>query len=82
MNSPIGKQWSKSLRDETKQAIREMRIGTPDGRLYFKNSDGRKAFMSIQDLLSEFTQLTDSINGYTLKFGSPDELIDQGWVID
>ena len=59
MNSSIGKQWSKSLRDETKQAISEMRIGAPDGRLHFKNSDGRKAFMSIQDLMSEVAQLND-----------------------
>jgi hypothetical protein len=82
MNSPIGKQWSKLLRDETRQAISEMRIGTPDGRLQFKNSDGRKAFMSIKDLMSEVAQLTDSESGAPLSFKSTDALIDAGWVID
>lgn len=82
MNYPVGKQWSKSLRDETKQAISEMRIGTPDGRLYFKNSDGRRAFMSIQDLINEDVQLTDNENGTRIIFQSVAELIDAGWVID
>jgi hypothetical protein len=82
MNYPVGKQWSKSLRDETKQAISEMRISIPDGRLHFKNSDGRKAFMSIQDLMSEVAQLTDSESGVPLSFKSTDALIDAGWVID
>ena len=82
MNNPIGRQWSKSLREETRQAISEMRIGTPDGRLHFKNSDGRKAFMSIQDLMNEVAQLTDSENGARQCFQSVDALIDVGWVID
>jgi hypothetical protein len=82
MNYPNGNQWSKSLREETRRSISEMRIGTPDGRLYFKNSDGRRAFMSIQDLINEDVQLTDNENGTRIIFQSVAELIDAGWVID
>lgn len=82
MNDPNGKQWSISLREETRRSISEMRIGTPDGRLYFKNSDGRRAFMSIQDLINEDVQLADNENGTRIIFQSVAELIDAGWVID
>ncbi len=82
MNSPQGNQWSKLLKEETRQSISEIRIGSPDGRLHFKNSDGRKAYMSIQDLMNEVAQLTDSENGARQCFQSADALIDAGWVID
>ncbi len=59
-----------------------MRIGSPDDKLHFKNSDGQKAFMSIQDLMSEVPQLTDSDNGARLIFKDVNALINAGWVID
>jgi len=82
MNPSHGKHWSKLLREETRRAIIERRIGSPDGKLHFKNSDGRKAFMLIQDLINDVAKLTDSEEGVPLNFQSPDELIDSGWVID
>ena len=82
MNTPQGNQWSKLLKEETRQSIREIRIGSPDGRLHFKNSDGRKAYMSMQDQLNKVIRLTDSKDGTNLEFCSLDLLIDAGWVID
>lgn len=82
MNSPQGNQWSKLLKEETRQSISEIRIGSPDGRLHFKNSDGRKAYMSMQDQLNKVMRLTDNNDGATFEFCSLDVLIDAGWVID
>lgn len=85
MNPPIMKiesnSWSEGLQQQTREAISEMRIN-PDGKLHFKNSDNRYAFMTAQDMLCGDLSLTDKTNGQVSEFVDSDELLNAGWAID
>lgn len=73
--------WSKELQQETRDAIGEVRIN-PDGKLHFKNHDGRYAFMSAQDLMCDKLSLTDKENTQVSIFVNVEELLDAGWAVD
>ncbi len=85
LNTPIMKResntWSDGLQQQTLEAISEMRIA-PDGKLHFKNSDGRYAFMTVQDMLSGELSLADKKTGQVSEFVDVGELLNSGWVID
>lgn len=73
--------WSEGLQQQTREALSEMRIN-PDGKLHFKNSDSRFAFMTAEDMLSGELSLTDKNNGHISEFVDVDELLNSGWAID
>ena len=73
--------WSKELQQETQDAIGEMRIN-PDGKLHFKNHEGRYAFMSAQDLMRGKLSLTNKENAQVSIFANIEELLDAGWAVD
>jgi hypothetical protein len=76
--------WSENLKQETREAISEMRVTpSPDGKIYFKSRNQGSAFMYANDLMSANLSLFGAENEELLtKFTNVDELLASGWVID
>ena len=74
--------WSQSLQTRTRECIDEASVSPLDGRLHFKNLDGRYAAMSLDNLLSGNLSLADKADGEVSTFHSVDALIEAGWAVD
>jgi len=76
------KTWSEGLQQQTRDAISELGVFTPDGRLHFKNRGKGYAFAAVLDLYHGKLSLTDKETGEVVEFGNVDELLAAGWAID
>ena len=76
------KEWSQNLRNQTVVCIDELSCVTPDGKVYFKNIDGRKSFALILDLIKNNIILHSCLDDNRYTFETVDNLIESGWVID
>jgi hypothetical protein len=79
---PAPKSWSPTLKDQTRDALRELQINPLTGKLHLKNCDGRRGYITVEDLVSNQLVVGDNSSGPDSKFESDDDLIAQGWAID
>ena len=77
----LHQEWSEGLQQQTREAITEIPFN-PDGKLHFKNSDSRYAFMNTKGMLRGDLTLTDKNDGHVSEFVDADELLNAGWAID
>lgn len=82
MNSQNPKTWSNNLKEQTRNIIEEMSVFTPEGKIYFKNIDGRKSFLLVSDLVKSNLVLHNCLDDNEYEFETAEALIDSGWVID
>lgn len=74
--------WSDALKKATRDVICEFRL-VPDGDVvYFKNFDGRFGLITVPDILAHNLLLSDRKTSVEKLYGSVDELLDDGWVVD
>jgi hypothetical protein len=77
----INQTWSDVLRQETRDAISNMRIGK-DGKMYFKNLDKGSAFVTAEDLQREKIILVGTENGVVFEYSDTNDLLAAGWALD
>lgn len=73
--------WSDSLRQQTRQAIEEIRL-TPDGHLHFKHSTLGYAYATLDELIQERLVLHPKAGGEVYPFDDVDDLLQAGWAVD
>lgn len=76
------KSWSLTLKNQTRDALKEIWLNPHTGKLHLKNHDGRYGHITTVDLISNQLIVKDASSGPSMKFETADELIDDGWVID
>ena len=81
-HAPPQKSWSLTLKGQTRDALQEIQINPLTGKLHLKNHDGRRGYITAEDLVSNQLVVGNDSNGPDLFFESADDLIAQGWAID
>lgn len=74
--------WSDDLRQLTREIISEYRFVPRRDEIRFKNQDGRFGFIAVSDVLADRLLLVDSGDAREKRYGSVDELLNDGWVVD
>jgi hypothetical protein len=74
--------WSEALREQTRHAIEHMEFMPMADRVFFKNTDGRFATISVAHLLVGRLEMVDRDTGDAKAFANAAALIDAGWAID
>jgi len=79
----IKKNWSAETQEQTHELLASgMVFPGMDGRIHFKNIDGRFADASLSDVLSAPINIRDSETGEEFSFASVKSLLSGGWVLD
>lgn len=77
--------WSETLIAQTRDALETQGMDlmpTPDGRVCFKNCDGRYGSTLLTTLFSGRFEIFESDHGDVERFSTPEALIAAGWVLD
>ena len=74
--------WSEDLRQRTRNIVSEYRFVPRSDEVRFKNHDGRFGFIALSDVLADRLLLVDSEDATQKRYGSVDDLLDDGWVVD
>lgn len=74
--------WSDALRRMTREIVSEYRFVPRDDQVRFKNQDGRFGFIAVSDILADRLLLVDSEDAQETRYGSVDDLLSDGWVVD
>ena len=73
--------WSDKLIEDTKENLENLTFGSRDGKIYFKHPTEKYGFMYVKDLYTNWTIHYLNKAG-SVTFGSMDEMVDAGWVLD
>ena len=73
--------WSKTLQEQTREAIEEMRV-SPAGTLHFKHKTMGYGTIAVDDLIGGQLRLRSSKDHVEHEFADIDNLLDAGWAID
>lgn len=77
--------WSETLIAQTKEALESKGmdlVPTPDGRVHFKNRDGRYGSTLLTILFAGRFEISESDRGDVERFSTPEALVAAGWVLD
>jgi len=74
--------WSEGLRQKTLEYLAKAMVSPFDGKLHFKSSSHRFAFITHDNLCKGRLILVDKEKGCLIEFDDANKLIDAGWVVD
>ena len=81
MPGHTSKQWSKGLRDATRQALIDGPI-TPDGRIHMKQIDGGFGWCRSLDLIAGTYVLHYKGSDASVSFADASAVVAAGWAVD
>lgn len=77
--------WSETLLARTREALETQGmdlVPTPDGRVHFKNRDGRYGSAPLTSIFLGQFDISEKKHGDVECFTTPEALIAAGWVLD
>lgn len=77
--------WSQTLLEQTKEALETQGIDlmpTPDGRVHFKNLDGRYGSAPLTSIFHGQFEISEKKHGDVECYATPEALIAAGWALD
>lgn len=74
--------WSKSLQNQTREAVDECRANPITGKLHLKNTNSQYGYITLLDLLAGRLTVHCENSGECFTAESIDDLLAAGWAID